>query len=79
MGCDCLLTGNDRKVAQNRVKRLGVILCVADADIDHDLVELRDLHDALVVVLLQEGGSDLGFIQIFQSCHFRFPPYLISG
>jgi hypothetical protein len=39
---------------------------LAAADVDDDLVELGDLHDALVAELLHQSGSDFFFILSFK-------------
>src|SRR5438067_10345264 len=47
-----LLARDGRDVADSRVERLVVVLRLADADVDHDLVEARYLHHVAVVELL---------------------------
>src|SRR5256885_10331643 len=47
-----LLARDGRDVADRGVERLVVVLRLADADVDHDLVEARYLHHVAVVELL---------------------------
>src|SRR5699024_6060664 len=42
---------------------------LAASDVDHDLVELGDLHDALVAELLVQSRSNLIDILVFQTSH----------
>ena len=69
VGGNCLLTGDQSQVRDHALDDLRVFLCVTRADVDNDLVDLGDLHNALVVVLVLEGGYDLGLVVISQSCH----------
>src|SRR6266576_172792 len=47
-----LLAGDRLHVTYGRVERLVVVLRLADADVDHDLVDARHLHGVPVVELL---------------------------
>ena len=49
--------------SKNNAKEIEAII----KDIDDDLVQLGDLHDALVAELLEEGGSDLSNVLFFHS------------
>src|SRR5216684_4341393 len=54
-----LLTGDRDHVADCRVERLVVVLRLADADVDHDLGDPRDLHDVLELEFLRHLRDDL--------------------
>ena len=58
-----LLTSNGGKVAHDRVNDLGVIFGLAASTVDNDLVKLRDLHGALITILLHKSGSDLVIVK----------------
>ena len=50
-------------------------LAFTAADVDNDLVQLGDLHDALVTKLLHQGRSDFfGILNFQSSSHFFAPP-----
>src|SRR2546428_8446786 len=53
-----LLAGDRRHVANRRVERFVVVLRLADADVDNDLVQARHLHDVAVVELLGQLRRD---------------------
>src|SRR5699024_5669874 len=48
---------------------LGVFTRLAAAHVHDHLVDLGDLHDALVAELLHQSGSDFGSVFFFQSGH----------
>src|SRR6267143_480868 len=66
-----LLAGDRRDVADGGVERLVVVLRLADADVDDDLVDARDLHHVAVVELLGHLRHD-GFAVGGQHARWRF-------
>src|SRR5699024_9158410 len=66
---DGLLAGDLGQVLHDRLQDLLVFLGLAASDVDHDLVELGDLHDALVAELLVQSRSILIDILVFQTSH----------
>ena len=66
---DGLLAGDLGNVAQNGLDHFLVVLGFAAAHVHDNLIELGDLHNALVAKLAHEGGSNLADILFFQTCH----------
>ena len=64
---DGLLAGDGGDVLADGFDFLGVVLAFAAADVHDDLVQLGDLHNALVAELLVQSGSDLSDISFFHS------------
>src|SRR5699024_10216428 len=72
---DGLLAGDLAQVLDDGVDDLGVLFGFAGGNIDDDLIQLGDLHDALVAELLVQGRSDLVDILFLQTCHCVLLPY----
>src|SRR5438094_3776487 len=53
------LAGERRQLPGGRLEHARVLLGVADAHVDGDLLDARDLHDARVAEALDEGRADL--------------------
>src|SRR5258708_10125205 len=68
---DRLLAGDQAQVVAGVVDRLAVLDRLADADVDDDLLDPRDLHDIAVVKLLQHFGRDLLLVLGAQARQFR--------
>ena len=60
-----MLTGYLRKIVHNGVDHLCVIARFAAADIYNNLIELRNLHNALVAEFFHQRGSYFTFVSIF--------------
>src|SRR5258708_3898132 len=58
IGHDRLLAGDQREVGRGRLGLLAVVHGFADAHIEHDLVEPRNLHDIGVTELLGQLATD---------------------
>src|SRR5699024_10025600 len=71
---DRALAGDLAQVRHDGVDDLGIFLRLAGGHVDDDLVQLGDLHNALVAELLVQGRSDLVDILFFQTCHSLAPP-----
>ena len=72
---DGLLAGDLAQVGDDGVDDLGVLLGLTSGNVDDDLIQLGDLHNALVAELLVQGRSDLVDILFFQTCHCVLLPY----
>ena len=62
---DGLLARDLHQVGEDRVHDLRIIAGFAAADVDHDFIQLRDLHHAFVVEFLHQSGSNflgVGFL-----------------
>ena len=64
-----VLSGDLADVLDHGLQHLGVVLAVAAADADDHLVQAGDLHDALVLELLHQSGSDFLIILFLHSCN----------
>ena len=64
-----MLASDGADVLDDGFQHLGVVLAVAAADGHDDLVDAGDLHDALVLELLHQSGSDFLIILFLQSCN----------
>ena len=73
-----LLSGDRRQLIGNVLYDLRVLLRLAAAYVDYDLVKLRGLHYRLVAEFLEKRGSNGFFIEILHSCHCFFS-YLTAG
>ena len=62
---NCLLTGDDLKVTNCRVKDFRVVFCFAYAHVDNDLIELRHFHDILITKFLDHCFNDLVLVHFF--------------
>ena len=67
LGGDGLLAGDGLQLLDGGFQRLGVILAVAQAHVNDDLVDLRDLVDVLVTELLLEGRNNFGHVLIIKT------------
>src|SRR5688500_4290516 len=67
LGDDRLLAGDGGQVAQGRIERLGIGQGFAQADVDDDLADLRNLVRVAVFELLAERRDDLGVVALVQS------------
>ena len=56
------LPGDRGQIVDDRIDHLGVVAGLTAADVDDHLVQLRDLHDALIAELFHQGRSDFAFI-----------------
>ena len=74
-GDDGLLAGDLGQLADDGVQNLGVLAGLAAADVQDHLLDLGDLHGALVTELLEESGSHFFGILNFQTCHFLRSPF----
>ena len=72
---DGLLAGDLAQVGDDGVDDLGVLLGLTSGNVDDDLIQLGDLHNALVAELLVQGRSDLVDILFLQTCHCVLLPY----
>ena len=72
---DSLLAGDLAQVGDDGVDDLGVLLGLTSGNVDDDLIQLGDLHNALVAELLVQGRSDLVDILFLQTCHCVLLPY----
>ena len=59
LGDHRLLAGDQREIGGGRVDLLAVVDALADAHVEHDLVDRRHLHAVLVAELLGELAADL--------------------
>src|SRR6266540_2858588 len=66
-GDDWLLAGDHGQVAGRSLDRLGVLERLAEPDVDHDLVQTRDLHPVAILELLHERRGDLGRVALPQA------------
>ena len=64
-----LLAGDLAQVSDDSIDNLDVLFCLAGSHVDDDLIQLGNLHHALVAELLVQGRSDLIDILFFQTCH----------
>src|SRR3954447_4166853 len=71
------LAGDRRQLLDGRVELLGVVLRLADAHVERDLLDARHLHDRLDAEVVLELRTDLVVITLFQagrvclgSCHY---------
>ena len=64
-----LLAGDLAQVSDDSIDNLDVLFCLAGSHVDDDLIQLGNLHHALVAELFVQGRSDLIDILFFQTCH----------
>src|SRR5580765_2927662 len=69
---DRLLARDEGHVAEGRVERLRVRQGLAQADVDDDLGDLRDLHRVAVLELLLERRDDLCHVALLQATRHDF-------
>src|SRR3954471_18889949 len=62
-----LLAGDRGELLLGGLEHLGVLLGVADAHVERDLLDLRDLHDRRVAEALLQRGPDLLDIALLQT------------
>src|SRR4029079_3939770 len=63
---DRLLAGDDRQLLDDRVERLRLLDRFADADVDDDLLELRNLVRVLEAELLRQLLSDSAVVEVLE-------------
>src|SRR6266850_670162 len=70
---DGLLPGNLAQLHGGRIQQLGVLACLAETDVDRDLLHLRHSHDILPAKVLHQRGHRLIPVFFLQSALHRFP------
>ena len=78
-GSNGVLTGDRGDLFDNIVKCLCIVLAIAAADGNDDLVDLGDLHDGLVLELLHQSRSNFLNILFLHSCHGQLSPFSDFG
>src|SRR3954447_6248067 len=64
-----LLAGDVGQLLARRLEHLRVLLGLAHAHVERDLVQPRRLHRRRVAELAHQGGADLVVVAVFESCH----------
>ncbi len=70
LGDDRALAGDVTQIAHGVIHRLRVLDRLAHADVDHDLVDGRHLHDVGIAELFSQRWDDLLEIALFESRRF---------
>ena len=70
-----ILAGDGLQFSNCNFQCLGVVFAIAQAHVDNDLFQTRNLHNVLILELLLESRCNFRAVLFLQSSHCVFPPY----